>query len=303
MKARTTRILLSIVLLSMMSYPLYATDIFSDSFESADLKTTNQAGFRWTDSAWVTLVTQTHEVWWNNKSDFTLKASAHGFPGGDWSPKTGQHSMRFRYAAGEAMSEQRFDLGTPMKDVWIRFWVRVPTNFSFGPTGNPNKFFALWTDKYSSGDGSTVWLCMQSSNNSGAGLWFSSTPGNGKGSSAAKQTKPFITTADRGRWMHIVFHVKTESSSGAGDGVIQTYRRWDGDSAYTKLHEAFNLPIKVPSSGPNGFKAGYLLGWANAAYKENTEWLIDDFTLSDSPPNNIVVSKQPDPPTNLIVQQ
>ncbi len=301
MKARYTLTLIYLGMLSVASYSVQAADIFSDSFETGDLSASNSYGFSWSDSAWTTIVTETHEVFHNYKTVNYTKENAANFPGKTWIPKTGSHSMRFRYSAGESWSEQRFDLGTPMKDVWIRLWVMVPVNFSYGPTGNVNKFFALYSDGYSQhGDGSTVWLGMERRNSVDASLWFSYSGGNYTTSGSTNQTKPFITTSDRGRWMHIVFHVKTESSSGASDGAVQTYRRWQGEINYTKLHEASNLPIKLPNAGPNGLKAGYILGW-HQPYTNDTEWLVDDFVVSNSSPMGALTGKLPNPPMNLVI--
>lgn len=291
-------ILFNISCLSLQT--VCAADLFNDSFESGDLSATNANGFKWTDSSWTSIVSRTTEVWAVGPVNYPI-ANAASFPGYDWTPKTGNYSMRFRYAAGQAQSEQRFDLGTAMKDVWIRFWLRVPVNFAYGPVGSPNKFFAIWSDGYSNaGDGSTVWLGMHRTNTADATLAYTYSNGGFTVSNAYAQYSPFITTADKGRWMHIVMHYKTETSPGASDGQVQTYRRWDGDTYYTKLHQANNLPIKLPASGPQGFKAGYILGWANAAYTDNTEWILDDFAVADAMPSGIVVGSPPKPPTNFM---
>lgn len=263
-------------------------DVFFDSFETGNLLHTNPSGFRWTDSAWITIVNPTKEVWSAGKPIDVPKENAASFPGKDWVAHSAEHSMRFRYPKGEAWSEQRFDLGTPMKDIWIRFWLKVPVNFSYGPVGSPNKFFALWSDAYSSlGEGSTVFLGMHRINDTDADLAITHTPGGQNSSLAYTQNTPFITTSDAGRWMQILWHVKAESSLGSSDGVIQTYRRWDGEESFTKLHESFDAGIKLPPNGPNGFKAGYILGWANAAYTEDTEWLLDDFGISRTAPKGL----------------
>ena len=296
--------MLNIVVLSIAINTANAADIFTDSFETGDFSATNVQGFSWADNVRMGVVTEAYETTTNSKKVNIAKKDASEFPGGDWIPYSGQHSMRFAYPAGEAWSEKRFDLGTPMKDIWIRFWLRIPMNFSYGPTGNPNKLFSLWCDGYSAkGDGSTVWLGFHRYNTTDATVSITYSDGNYTSSNAYQQSKLFTTSNDGGRWMHLVMHFKTESKSGERDGVIQTYRRWAGESSYTKLHEKLGLPIKVPTNGsPNGFKSGYLLGWANAAYQQNTEWLLDDFIISDSSPMG-QLTKLPKAPTNLVVNE
>ena len=275
-------LILPVLLLSLIS-AVNAADVFSDSFESGDWSATNDNGFKWTDKTWTSIVSSTHERLPNGT--IREKDNAASFPGTDWTPKSGKYCMRFRYGAGKDWAEQRFDLGAPMSDIWVRYWIRIPTNFSFGPVGHPNKFFSLWSDGYSTkGEGSTVWLSMAKKNTADCSVWCTWSKGGKTGSTKARQNTDFFTTADRGQWMHIVMHFKTESKLGASDGVIQTWRRWEPEKEYKNIHEIIDAPIKIPKDGPNGFKAGYILGWVNAPFLENTEFLLDDFALSDSSP-------------------
>jgi hypothetical protein len=278
-------VIISIIfsVLTSISYSAESANIFEDSFESGDFSATNEDGFRWTDNAWTSIVTSTEEVAGVPGVPLT-KAIARTFPGGDWTPHTGEHSLRFRYAAGEPMSEQRFDFGEAYSDIWISFWIRVPINFAYGPDGNPNKLFALWMDGYSQGgDGSTVWLSMWRSGTSDAALGFTYSIGGFTSSTQFQQIKPFITTGNAGQWMELVLHLKAETTPGSSNGIIQTFRRWEGENNFTIIHNTDVAPLKISSNGPNGFKSGYILGWANATYEENTEWLVDDFKLSNTP--------------------
>ncbi|NOX99422.1 MAG: hypothetical protein GXP30_06790 [Verrucomicrobia bacterium] len=269
--------------LMFLSFPAFATDIFKDSFESGDWSATNRQGFRWTEKTWTSIVSQTQELTSDGKTQ--AKKNAASFPGDDWTAKSGEYCLRFRYGAGKDWSEQRFNIGTPMKDIWIRYWIRIPLNYKFGPKGYPNKFFSLWTDGYSGkGDGSTVWLSMARRDEGDCSVWCTWSQGGYTNSTRARQDVPFFTRADRGKWMHVLLHFKTETSPGASDGVLQTWRRWDGEKEYSKLHEVLDAPLKIPSQGPNGFQSGYLLGWVNAAFEEDTEFLIDDFVISDASP-------------------
>ena len=99
-----------------------------------------------------------------------------------------------------------------------------------------------------------------------------------------QQYEPFIESdTDRGRWMQIVFHVQAESAEGEADGIIETWRRWEDEDTFTKLHETFDAALKIPAGGPAGFQGGYLMGWASDSYAEETEWLLDFFELSTEP--------------------
>lgn len=74
----------------------------------------------------------------------------------------------------------------------------------------------------------------------------------------------------------------SESSPGEKDGLMEVWRKWDGDIDYTKTHDFKDQPIKL-SSTKKGFTSGYSMGWANAVYPVTTEFLLDDFKLSNSP--------------------
>jgi hypothetical protein len=294
---------------SALSLNAHSATIFEDSFETGDMSATNAEGFSWGGNNKTSVVTQTADTPWCTISGPTAVYNGGQIcngpkvpaGGGDYIAKDGNFSLRFMYPAGQEWTEQRFDLGTPRTEVWIGFWLRVPTNFTYGAgSRRNNKFFAIWMDAYEGkGDGSTVWLGMEPYNNTGATLGFTYSNGQNTGSEGYKQHTPFITTADRGRWMQIIWHVKAESSDGANDGIVQTFRRWSNESSFTKLHETLNAPLRVPDAGPYGFKTGYILGWANAPYAENTEWLMDSFTISDSP--LLFVQAAPKAPSALAV--
>ncbi len=310
MNIKTSFLAICLSIFSILSFNVSAADIFSDSFESINMSETNKYGFKWEANNRTSVVTQDSNgepvAVYNNGSIYKIKdpVMPDGSPR-NYIAKTGSYALRFMYPAGQTWSEQRFGLGTAMREVVIKFWLRVPLNFSYGTKGSPamnNKFFAIWMDGYeTSGEGSTVWLGMYPINTHDATLAYSYSKGNYTGSGGFQQTKPFITTADRGRWMQIVFRVKAESSEGANDGIVQTYRRWSGENKFTKMHEDLNAPLHVPHSGPNGFIRGYILGWSNATYNNDTEWLLDDFVVSDSLGD--LIGKIPKSPTTLVTNQ
>lgn len=112
--------------------------------------------------------------------------------------------------------------------------------------------------------------------------------------------------------MQLVIHVRSattrvtpinESSYPylSSDGRIELWRRWEDEDSFTQIHEVTDANIAPPPGGPNGWAAGYLLGWANAAYEEHTEWLIDEVTISTEslldvePPDDVENDAGPDP--------
>lgn len=253
--------------------------LFYDSFESGDMSTTNEDGFSWGRNDRTSIVTAERVVWNNGTRDVDIPE------GRDWTPKHGEHSLRFRYAPLKAQAEQRFSLGKGYPEIWFRYWIRIPHNFIHeNPTGSSanNKWFALWMDDYSQhGEGQTiVWnFWPQDDASSRFTYSLSNTPSGPAGHHA--EYRDFIRyPEDQGRWMQVVLYAKISSSPEASDGETKIWRRWEGEAEYTLISESVGRNFVPPESGPQGWGGGYIMGWSNSGYEENTEFLVDEFTVS-----------------------
>ncbi|MEQ9318068.1 MAG: hypothetical protein RIF41_02875, partial [Polyangiaceae bacterium] len=69
---------------------------------------------------------------------------------------------------------------------------------------------------------------------------------------------------------------------GMADGVTQIWRRWEGEATHTLLSESAGRGFSAPPMGPDGWAAGYVMGWSNSGYAEDTEFLLDEFTIATS---------------------
>jgi hypothetical protein len=268
-------------------FPLgFAADIrYFDDFESARMDSitilalpSNLDGFTWSSNKLSNLVRDEWDfdppggrmVWSNGVTDV--------FVSRDWRTKSGRHSLRFFYPAGEEWSEQRFALGVALKEVWFRYWLRVPVNYVH-TTGN-NKFFALWMDAYS-GQGPIVFWQLMPTDGTISTIRHSQVAIGGGPDVGGTVEPAFIRIPeDRGRWMQVVFRIIAATERGSNDGVVEMWRRWEDEPDFTKFHEKTDADIGPPPNGPDGWKGGYLMGWANGVYPENTEFLLDDFTVS-----------------------
>src|SRR5690625_5432985 len=76
--------------------------------------------------------------------------------------------------------------------------------------------------------------------------------------------------------MEVVLRVKAASSRSSNDGIIETHRRWENEASFTKIHEVRDANIAIPPGGPNGWQRGYIMGYANAPYSEDTVWVVDE---------------------------
>jgi len=266
--------------------PQCAANLFVDSFESADMAATNADGFSWANNNRTSVVTMDPgpvAVWHNGPIANT------GPEGDDWTAYDGEHSLRFRYPAGEFWSEQRFDMGQPQSELWIRYWLRVPTNFRHGhasPTNN--KFFALWMDGYSQhGEGPTiVWNFWRDGETDDSRFTYSLNQTGASGGSHHADYPEFIRSPeDQGRWMQVVLYAKMSTDAESMDGESRIYRRWQDETEFTPIGETTGKDFSAPPDGPRGWQGGYIMGWSNPAYDEDTVWLLDDFELSTEPLN------------------
>jgi hypothetical protein len=210
-------------------------------------------------------------------------------------PAHGSYSAGFSYRAkppGEdGTAELRFSINRPMPDIYLSYNVRIPDNFYHRPENPGNsKWLMLWTNGYEDRVGVTVgWEYWPTSDSLGASKlayrWV-----NSSGGSSHKDLQLFmVPDTHRGRWMTVVIHVRLSSSADKNDGVVEFWRRLDG-AAFERIHYAEGLPL-WPSDGPNGFTHGYLMGWSNSGYSEETTFHIDDFVVSDTWP----VGTRPNP--------
>ncbi len=321
--------------------PIAQAYYFEDGFESGNQLSTNAQGFYWEGNNGTGVFNSNGMLWKKDLGTLSPEKTSYTSPNGwswsktadsKWSTKKGEHYLNFIYTPGKEWVENRFALGTPQKELWIQYWIRVPTNFNYVDVdggSNNNKFINLWMDAYSSkGTGSMIAFGMKpDTNNPGSAIIdLSYSPGQigyGTGSKLSdfgerhfknsskdhhtpghEKAKAFISyPSDQGRWMHMIYHVRAESSLGAGNGVMESWRMWEGESTHTKLQTYENAAIKLPENGHQGFYYGYLMGHANTGFAEQTEWLIDDFKLSsERPVFESDYKANPKPPSQILEQ-
>jgi hypothetical protein len=258
---------------------LPAANLVVDTFETANMTPTlNNASFRWENNDATSIVTMNPnaQAVWNNG------VIANDAAGKDWTAKEGSHSLRFRYSAGQYQeAEQRWNLtGVAQPDLWIRYWLRVPVNYPPHTFGN-NKFLGLWMDGYenTSLGSKIVWGLWPGAN----GTTYLQTQMQDRLRYFGSESMNFINyQTDRGRWMQMVYHAKASSFIGANDAVVETWRRWEDETAFTKLSDFQNVELRMPDNPalPQGWQGSFIMGAANQNWPEETEFFIDNFELS-----------------------
>ncbi len=189
--------------------------------------------------------------------------------------------------------------------VWVgtlRNLTRNTTAKSTGRAGwsSNNKLLAMWADDYSAhGLGSTiVWEMWPvtggtpGSTPTASELAVHYSPGGHTGAGPHLQSTPFITLpADGGRYIDLVARGRFSSQPGAKDGVIQTWLRKEGQSAYTLIHDIADADMdkRGTDTSPDlqPWQHGYLMGWANSGYDETTTFHISRIEYSSTPPADL----------------
>lgn len=77
---------------------------------------------------------------------------------------------------------------------------------------------------------------------------------------------------DAGKWMEVIVHVKIASSAD-NDGIIHVIKN---GKDYLNVRNIGNYSDK----GTSYLDSGYLLGWANSGYTEETTFYIDNIIFS-----------------------
>lgn len=184
----------------------------------------------------------------------------------------------------DSWAEARFDLGREYTQLTIEFDLFVPSNYVHRkPSDNTdnNKFFRLWRVSYDDVEklGASM-LGQSTTGNSTIGSDYRVFADWGQ-STAVKNATGFITADDRGKWMAVRIDIKAATDTTLGSIKIYKNGKVHLDDATIKNHVA----------GTQGYRYGYLLGWANSGFNEDTIMYIDNVRFLD------VVGARPLPPT------
>lgn len=284
--------LLSAFLLFFLSFNnSLAGEIYSTNFDTGTFN--NQNGFRWLQGV---------------KTSISSEKS-----------KSGSYSLKFYFPAAasgkDSFSEQRFNLGGSYRDIWIKYDLYIPSNYYHRrDTGsNNNKAFTwLWAGEYQAAkqdgaklgghlwptgsNGGSEFVAYARANVNGNYVlsknWNCKACSNGKSSLA-------ITNNDKGRWMTLVIHMKYASQAN-NDGVYEIWKTdWQGKTVkLVDIHDGPWYATMANSTVPGkGFDNGYLLGWANSGFNNDTFIYIDNLKFSTTPlVNNYSYIAAPKPP-------
>ncbi|MCW8193286.1 hypothetical protein F6455_00610 [Proteobacteria bacterium 005FR1] len=244
-----------------------------EGFESATLDVPYTTGFSWGSARGRSIVRDDQYRVWKGESILEGPES-----GREWEGFSGSHAMLFSFPAGQnGFAEQRFSLGKAYPELWVGYWLRVPTNWTHGSGNTNNKFFAIWMDEYERVGPTGVIQTRNRNGDSAISPYVRTRDNDHLGERMGNLL--IDISRDRGRWMQVAIHVKMASGASAADGVFELYRRWEGEQDFEKIF-GYDDWDNYHVGGNRGFAHGYLMGWANATQPEASEWLLDDFVVT-----------------------
>lgn len=199
---------------------------------------------------------------------------------------SGTRSMQFRYLADPtpddgSWAEARFDLGADYTELTITYDLLIPSNYVHrDPPSGPhnNKMLRLWAESYAAYNGYDEKIGLSLTKTSGSSPSISRIRSEYRGEptwgmGAHATTDPFIVDADKGNWRQIKIYVKAPTD--VSNAILKVYKDdvlMHSDTAIDNNHIA----------GTQGYRYGYLMGWANSGYAEETLFYIDNVKFYDS---------------------
>jgi len=247
--------LLAVAALSIASYSAHSEVLFQDGFESAAFATKTISTVTGAVASWI------------DRDDVSV-VSGHA--------KSGVYAAKLHFTGNldpsvDAWSELRFDLGKLTPEVWIKYDLYIPANYIHRGTGTNNKFFRLWGATYGEHEqvGASMWP-----NHNGDGFsrivadWYCGSQGM---TSCGQFNEPHIVASDRGTWVTFKIYVKAATAQNFG-----TMKIWKNN---TLIVDDTNLVDNYFVSGTHAYRYGYILGWANSGFAQDTDFYLDNVIM------------------------
>ncbi len=232
--------------------------ILEDRFES-DLSTEEDEPPRWSEKANVDVVEDPTEPG-NRVAQFY-------FEGGD--PEE------------DAWAELRFSLGDLYQEIWIKYRLYIPENYYHrdSPSSDNNKGYIMaWSGTYNDGSNvlvSTSWWHDESGNTVQMGNWKTNTQTSEHYEEQTYNAMAVNLTEDLGKWQEVVIRIKVADHNQA-NGALQVWKNGEPNISFEGIENYSKDGIR------NGIEKGYVLGWSNSGFDEDTYLLVDDFVLGET---------------------
>jgi hypothetical protein len=309
---------LLIIITSIISTPnIRAELLFEDDFSSGDTSKNNDF-FRWGRDGGINQPGTNSSMIEDVESPDGSIGKALTFTFGRW--------QEVRFHLTRSLDEKRTDQNisdTYYKEVWLSYDLFVPANYyhrssGSGYEGSNNKgFFYLWHGPYESAQTQTAtslqwWPSGVYRSEDGVSIQSLQTWGHtfvpdyvsplhtseGEGHYPMRFSKAFIPQ-DYGKWVNYTFRIYAGSVPGAKDGVVEIYKN-------NKLIIQFlNYDsVREEVGRPLGYDKGYLLGYANTGFSEETIFRMTNFRFGTSKEGvmGTGIKSLPNAPSNLSIK-
>jgi hypothetical protein len=199
----------------------------------------------------------------------------------------GYTCLRFRFGpdaiGADSNAQQTFNMGRQLQELWMEYYLHIPSNFTLRESGVPNKFLSLWPENYSTvGETYVVtefWRDTLSSTSYSRMLGLGDSPtGTTIRNGDAYRNDDFIGQNRAGQWNRVRVHYKIASGAGQTDGV---YEGWIGDELMWRSNSNW---LFWSTGGLNYIKEGYLMGASNSGYTDETDFHLRDIKFYDTNP-------------------
>lgn len=225
---------------------------------------------------------RTSPLWANHSDNVTVEPA----PGRD-----GEHALRFGYngkpidpdgdeSKHRSTAIQRFDLGGGYPEIWMRYDLRVPENYHHRDAPGPdNQKFLRVYERPDLGRGRIGGASYNPLGDGSSYLYVQWSDADHRPLSGQDRDQGSVVErpfwSHRGSWLSVGWHLRLASGPDASDGLIRLYL------AGEKVAYRESIPWWWDGSG---FGSGYLMGWANAGWEEDTDFWIGRVRIGSGDP-------------------
>lgn len=294
------------------------TDSFDNLYKGQKLTTstnknlnTGSSKVTWNDEAATKLVNVTDSSTlalpgFSGVKPITNPAIAAVSKGGDCT----NCALQFYYQKGEnSWSEQRFAINTSsigtkgLTEIWLQYDIYIPSNYfhrDLEPNGSNwvgggEKLLSLFADEYSNPNPTLILGQNMMRRSYDTGVPNTTNPGGSyqSGSFAVTRngsrdffqmwpdaTKPTVNVkVDLGTWQRRTIHVVMPTSATSNNGVVEFWIKRANGTVAKIIDEKQGW---FYGGSQNYINGGYLLGWSNTGFDNDTYFLIDNVIIASA---------------------